>query len=168
MIGAAAASFGLALCSLAVFWLIFGATFAACNRLPRDNRVKIGSHVVGLLHAAVVCTLVSSFLLSAEAEPLRRDLYGQSASIQRTFAISLGYFIFDLMWGLIDGDWQFIMHGALCSLCYAFGLYPFLHHVRASPLQHPLLALNLPSSRTQPPGSRARAHKRVHRLRWGR
>lgn len=119
----------IVLASFAACWLVFGSSYATFSQLEKKQRVQAAQHVAGLLHAIAVCAQVGYFLSSAEAEPLRKDLYGSSAVAQRACAVSVGFFLYDIAWGVIEANWQYLLHGGLCSLIFIFCLHPFLLYI---------------------------------------
>ena len=108
--------------SLLAWWLAFAVIHAVLTRRGAKDAVKTAHHTTNLIHAVATCSQCGYvLLLSDEAATLRSDLYGYSPVVQRAFAISVGFFAYDLMWGVIQRDWQFILHGLLCGLCYVNG-----------------------------------------------
>jgi hypothetical protein len=99
----------------------------------RSQRFEIGVakelaiSVVGTVHAIVASALCLAVLFS---NPPSYSVYDEIALSQITFAISAGYFAWDILFELLvdKTDLAFLIHAIACFLCYLFGQYPFLNY----------------------------------------
>mmetsp|Transcript_1911 Transcript_1911/g.2464 ORF Transcript_1911/g.2464 Transcript_1911/m.2464 type:complete len:251 (+) Transcript_1911:210-962(+) len=86
---------------------------------------------VGLAHHIVVCTS-AFFIIMFDPEPSANEdrMYGFSDRINMVFSISTAYFMWDINTSMVQGlnDKKVYIHAVVCTLCYIFGQYPFLHY----------------------------------------
>ena len=112
-------------------WLLYLASlpiFARMAKQPAQAAVAI----VGLCHAVQAVARSGYVLLSPEADALRDDMYAKSTMVAHTFAISLGFFTWEICMELFVlptvtsscTDVPQVAHGVACAICYLLGLWP--------------------------------------------
>ncbi|PWN24578.1 hypothetical protein BDZ90DRAFT_247354 [Jaminaea rosea] len=135
-----ATHFPLVLLSLS-FWLLlhFGsilltpAIYPAYKRLPGRTRTQWHVHFVALAHAVIIVPLAAAQWyevregggLKGSSHPLAQNrTYGYTKEAGNVYAVTLGYFIWDLVVSaLFDGP-AFIAHGAVAMMAFTFVYHP--------------------------------------------
>jgi hypothetical protein len=97
------------------------------GRIPERARQELAVSVASTIHAIVACLLSLKVITTKERPP---SLYERFDHSQLTFAISSGYFIWDLFIVVFveKFDPAFLIHALSCLLCYVFGQFPFLNY----------------------------------------
>jgi hypothetical protein len=105
--------------------------------LTAKERRELGASVCGLVHAVAVSIVALWILLWPEADIALGPsaLYGRSERSQTLFAVSTGYFMWDLITVLSNFHtygFPFLLHAVACFGCYLMGQYPFLNYYGAA------------------------------------
>jgi hypothetical protein len=106
------------------------------NKSVRDLEISFSSTI----HAIFACVMGLWIVLAPDAaigfsggDP--KLLLGYSPRSNFTFAVSAGFFLWDLLVIITDPtqfDIPFLIHAIVCFLSYLFGLFPFLHFYGAA------------------------------------
>ena len=131
MLGEAVHSFNVSIMVISLtFWELIrhvARYFLENKKFSSEITQELSIACSGTVHAVLVCSF-SAFVIAIETKP--ECLYSKIELSQVIFAISSGYFIWDLMIVLFITrfDLAFFLHAFACLLCYVFGQYPFLNY----------------------------------------
>ncbi|CAO1624661.1 unnamed protein product [Parajaminaea phylloscopi] len=103
------------------------------KRLPKRTRVQWHVHFVALVHAAIITPLAAAQWaavregggLESGSHPLAKNrTYGYTVEAGNVYAVTLGYFVWDLVVSaLFDGP-AFVAHGAVALTAFTFVYHP--------------------------------------------
>jgi hypothetical protein len=96
-------------------------------QVDRDVAKQLGLSVASSIHA-IECCMLSLLMIFTVAKP--DSLYERIPISQVNFAISTGYFVWDLIVVIFYDRFsvEFLLHASSCLLCYLFGQFPFLNY----------------------------------------
>lgn len=113
--------------SFCMCWTSIAMTCVIYPSIP----IRALEYIPGLVHACVVCPLSLYFFYTDEAIELHNDIYGESVLLQHVFSISLGFFIYDFVMGVVMINHMFILHGLICSIGTIIFFMPFMQYCGA-------------------------------------
>lgn len=91
-----------------------------------EKASKLSLCATGSVHALVACGLSLCVVLQNDHSA---GVYDRIELAQTTFAISSGFFAWDVLIVLfVEFELAFLLHAVACLLCYVFGQYPFLNY----------------------------------------
>ena len=115
-------------------WLVYLVSLPVFARVAKKgaSAAQAAVAIVGLCHAVQAVARSGYVLLSPEADALRDDMYAKSTMVAHTFAISLGFFTWEICMELFVlptvtsscTDVPQVAHGVACAICYLLGLWP--------------------------------------------
>jgi len=114
--------------SFSMCWLSMGFTYLLLPYRYYDKQLKLLHFIPGLLHSIVVCPPIIYFYYTEEAYELQYNIYRSSTLLQYTFSISFGFFLCDIVLGIITNQRIFILHGTVCCIATAIMMYPFAQY----------------------------------------
>lgn len=98
------------------------------RKLSDEVSKELAVSLLGTVHAIVACALSIKVIAT---EPVPDSVYHRIDLSQTTFAVSAGYFAWDIYYVLLRDeklDVAFAIHAVSCFFCYLFGQYPFLNY----------------------------------------
>ena len=114
--------------SFSMSWLSIGLTYLFLPYGYHDKQIKLLVFIPGLLHSIVVCPPIIYFFFTEEASELQHNIYGFSTLLQYIYSISFGFFLYDMVLGIIMNNRIFIIHGASSCIGTAILMYPFAQY----------------------------------------
>lgn len=122
--------------------------YPAYKQLPRRTRIQWHVHFVALAHALVITPLAAAQWaavregggLESGSHPLAKNrTYGYTVEAGNVYAVTLGYFVWDLVVSaLFDGP-AFVAHGFVAMTAFTFVYVSFAHAVMPKPQSLTLL-----------------------------
>ena len=128
--------------SFTMCWLSIGFTYFLLPYGYHDKQLKLLQYIPGLLHSIVVCPPTLYFYYTEEAAELQHNIYGFSTLLQYIFSISFGFFLYDIVLGIIMNKRIFIIHGTVCCIGTAIILYPFAQYFCAPLILYELSSIS--------------------------
>lgn len=99
------------------------------KQLPRKTRISWHVHFVALVHALVITPLAAAQWyavrqgggLEGGSHPLAKNrTYGYTVEAGNVYAVTLGYFIWDLVVSALYDGPAFVAHGAVAMIAFTF------------------------------------------------
>lgn len=114
--------YSVQLLSAGVSPILFPKTMRA---MSARKRVQWDMHFVSLIHSSIISPLALYFWLNVDES--KTDLvWGYDYTVGEMYAVSLGYFMWDVIQSARFESLQFVVHGALAMTAAVFVYHPFL------------------------------------------
>ena len=116
----------MAFCGFFIVWVLARVMFRP-KKSKNGNILSVDEQIVSLVHCfCILPRSISVAVLTNWAD--LEEFYAFLPYVQTTFAISSGYFLWDILACLyLKNGIQFLAHGILCFALYVMGQHPFLH-----------------------------------------
>eukprot|EP00903_Cladosiphon_okamuranus_P021750 g19998.t1 len=101
------------------------------TEFPDVQKADWSARINSTIHAALVCTLVTSCLLTMSFDPVTLVPLGSTVLLEITFSISIGYFLFDLsviLWYMLPMWTVFVAHHIVALTPYAITQFFYTCH----------------------------------------
>ncbi|KAJ3213427.1 hypothetical protein HDU67_002902 [Dinochytrium kinnereticum] len=121
-------------------WYFSEAFIPVFRGFNKKQKSDWSMRVVSFSHAALISYMALPILMDEE---LRNDpVFGYKHFAGNVYAVACGYFVWDSIYCLSDGDIGFIVHGVACLVVYTFSFKPFLQYYGAVFLITPFLNIH--------------------------